>query len=171
MDKANIKQLEKMIEVIARSIPKERQAHDIYQTTAEEARSEMTRLLFRMLADQEEQHEAKLRAVLELLQEELKTSKGLGHPVGESVVMDEEDLPWEEKLEELEKVMEVVVRMIPKEKSAHKLYSHTAENSQRDMTRDLFLKLAEQEKVHEQKLTGILDLLKEEYERIRTEKS
>ena len=76
MDKEDIKQLEKMIEVVARSIPKERQAHDTYHSVAKEAKTEMARLLFGMLADQEEQHEAKLRTVLEILQQELDVAKG-----------------------------------------------------------------------------------------------
>jgi len=65
-----IKRLDQMIQVIVRSIPKERQARDLYLATAQQAPSETTRLLFERLAEQEEQHEEKLRASLALLQEE-----------------------------------------------------------------------------------------------------
>ena len=67
-----IKGLERMIEVVLRSIPKEREAHLLYLNTSRNAINEMTRLLFEKLAEQELEHEAKLRAVLELLQNEKK---------------------------------------------------------------------------------------------------
>ena len=70
-----VRQLEDMIEVIARMIPKERQAHNIYRETAAWAPNEMTRLLFERLSLEEEKHETKLRAVLKLLQDELKAAK------------------------------------------------------------------------------------------------
>ncbi len=60
----------RLIEAIVTSIPKERAARDLYRSTAEAAPTEMTRLLFERLARDEEGHEAKLRAVLELLQQE-----------------------------------------------------------------------------------------------------
>ena len=59
-----------MIETIVTSIPKERETRDLYRSTAQAAPTEMTRLLFERLARDEEGHEAKLRAVLELLQQE-----------------------------------------------------------------------------------------------------
>jgi len=64
------KKLDRMIQVIVRAIPKERQAHDLYISTAAQAPSETTRLLFERLAEQEEQHEEKMRAALMLLQQE-----------------------------------------------------------------------------------------------------
>ena len=68
----DIKEIDRMIEVIVRSIPKEREAHDLYLATARSATSEMTRLLFERLADQEEEHERKLRAAMRLLEQEKK---------------------------------------------------------------------------------------------------
>jgi len=67
-----IKQLERMIEVVARMIPKERQALEIYRKTAASAPTELTRILFERLALQEEEHEAKLRAALKILQAEVR---------------------------------------------------------------------------------------------------
>lgn len=65
------KELERMIEVVVRAIPKERDARDLYRATAASASMEMTRRLFEKLAEDEQMHEQKLRAVLELLREEL----------------------------------------------------------------------------------------------------
>lgn len=59
--------VELLVEVILRMIPKEREARDVYRQTALTAPSEMTRLLFEQLAEQEEIHERKLKAALELL--------------------------------------------------------------------------------------------------------
>jgi rubrerythrin len=61
------KDVEALIEVILRMIPKEREAQEVYRRTAKTAPNEMTRLLFEQLAEQEEVHERKLRAALELL--------------------------------------------------------------------------------------------------------
>ena len=73
---AEAKGLARLIETIVRSIPKEREARDLYLATARDAPSEMTRLLFERLAKDEEGHEAKLRAVLELLQREATAERG-----------------------------------------------------------------------------------------------
>ena len=70
------KKIEKLIEVILRSIPKEREAQNLYRQTAAQAPNEMTRLLFERLADQEAVHEKKLRAVLELLKAEQEEQTG-----------------------------------------------------------------------------------------------
>ena len=65
-----IGKLDHMIDVIVRCIPKERQARDLYLATSKRASSEATKLLFEHLAEQEEQHEEKLRASMAMLQEE-----------------------------------------------------------------------------------------------------
>ena len=70
MSNETIKGLERMIEVVLRSIPKEREAYTLYLNTSKTAINEMTRLLFEKLASQELEHESKLRAVLELLRNE-----------------------------------------------------------------------------------------------------
>ncbi len=65
------REIERMIEVVIRSIPKERDARDLYSATARSATMDMTRLLFEKLAADEQMHEDKLNAVLRLLREEL----------------------------------------------------------------------------------------------------
>ena len=72
MSKDKIKQIDKLIEVIIRMIRKERESKSVYQKTSKKAPSDMTRLLFIQLAEQEEVHEKKLRAALELLECEKK---------------------------------------------------------------------------------------------------
>jgi len=64
-------ELERMIEVVVRAIPKERAAQDLYRATAASASMDMTRKLFEKLADDERMHEEKLRAVLSLLRKEM----------------------------------------------------------------------------------------------------
>ena len=73
-DKA--RELERMIEVVVRSIPKEREARDLYRATAQGATMDVTRLLFEKLAVDEEGHETKLRAVLDILRRELAKCEG-----------------------------------------------------------------------------------------------
>lgn len=72
------KQLERMIEVIARAIPKERDAAKLYRETARSSKQEMARMLFEKLASQEEEHELKLRSAMEILRRELAAAKA--HP-------------------------------------------------------------------------------------------
>jgi len=67
MGRQQVKDTEALIEVILRMIPKEREAQEVYRKTAKAAPNEMTRLLFERLAEQEEVHERKLKAALELL--------------------------------------------------------------------------------------------------------
>jgi len=67
MGRGKSKDVEALIEVILRMIPKEREAQEVYRQTAATAPNEMTRLLFERLAEQEEVHERKLKAALELL--------------------------------------------------------------------------------------------------------
>ncbi|MBN2288296.1 MAG: hypothetical protein JXQ83_03115 [Candidatus Glassbacteria bacterium] len=167
MDKKDLKHLENMIEVIMSSIPKERQSHDTYFAAAREAKTEMARLLFDRLAEQEEQHEAKLRAVLEILKEEYDTARGKVAEVGEGPRIHDEGLSDDQKIKDIERVMEVVIRMIPKERSARELYSSTSRTAKREMTRSLFETLADQEQQHEDKLRGILELFRTELQKIK----
>jgi rubrerythrin len=172
MDKEDIKQLERMIEVIMSSIPKERQSHDTYFAAARDAKTEMARQLFDRLAVQEEQHEAKLRAILEILKEEYDTARGkVKQALPQEHEIHDEGLSDNEKIKDIERVMEVVLRMIPKERSARELYSSTSRMSKREMTRSLFETLAGQEQEHENKLRGILELFKAEIGKIRAGKS
>jgi rubrerythrin len=70
-----VKQLEHMIEVIARMIPVERRARDVYRKTAASTDSEKRRILFEHLADQEAEHLIKLMAALRILQDEIEDAK------------------------------------------------------------------------------------------------
>ena len=70
MATSNAKELDHLIEVVLRQIPKERQAKQVYAEAAEGATAEMPRRLFEWLAAQEEEHERKLRAALALLREQ-----------------------------------------------------------------------------------------------------
>jgi rubrerythrin len=74
-----IKQLERMIDIIARMIPKERQAQQVYRNTASTVSLEMMKVLLEHLYGQEKEHEEKLRAMLRLLQGELAKLKKEQH--------------------------------------------------------------------------------------------
>ena len=94
------------------------------------------------------------------LKQELDEAKGKVVPdIGMDHTEDTE-IPAEEKIREIEKAMEVVIRMIPKEHELRHLYLSTAKQAKREFARTLFEWLADQEKQHESKLRGILDLLK-----------
>ena len=167
MDKSKIKQLENMIEVVMRCIPKERQAHDVYLHASKESKLEMAQILFETLANQEEQHESRLRTTLELLKQELDEAKGKGLPDIGMDHMEDEEIPAEERIRDIERAMEVVIRMIPKEHEARRLYLSTAKHARREFIRTLFEWLADQEDQHESKLRGILDLLKMQVREIK----
>lgn len=70
MSKSEIKKLDQVIEIILRMLPKERESEKVYRQAAKIAPSDMSRLLFERLADQEKIHEKKLRAALDLLEAE-----------------------------------------------------------------------------------------------------
>ena len=70
-----IKRIEEMIQVVLKMIPKEIQSRDVYLGVYEKAFNDATRKLFKFLADQEEGHEKKLRAVLLILQKEIDNIK------------------------------------------------------------------------------------------------
>jgi len=171
MEKSEIKQLDKMIEIVMRSIPKERQARDVFRQAARDSKAEMARILFEMMANQEEQHESKLRTALELLKQEMDEARGKVIPdIGLDHLDDEENLSPDDKIKDLERVMEVVMRMLPKEHDAGEFYQSTARIAQREFVRSMFDWLAEQERQHESKLKGILDLLKMEIQELKRQK-
>lgn len=68
--RTHIKQIDMLIEVILRMIAKEREAQRVYIENAKKAPSNMSRILFEHLADEEIEHEKKLRTALELLEKE-----------------------------------------------------------------------------------------------------
>jgi len=71
MSEATIRELEGMIEVILGSMRKERDARDLYLATAKRAPTEMTKILFERLAQQEEEHEKRLHAAMDILRDEV----------------------------------------------------------------------------------------------------
>lgn len=171
MDKSEIKQLDRMIEVVMRCIPKERQARDVFRNAAGTSKSEMARVLFGMMANQEEQHESKLRVTLELLKQEMDEARGKAIPdIGLDHDDDEDDISPEEKIKDLENVLEVVMRMLPKERDAGEFYLSSAKLAEREFIRSTFEWLAEQEKQHESKLKGMLDLVKMEIQELKRRK-
>ena len=78
MSREEIRQLEKMIEIIVRTIPKESAAAKLYRRTAQQAGREMVRMLFAKLAKQAEEHESKLSATLAILRQELENLRQPG---------------------------------------------------------------------------------------------
>lgn len=78
MSKEEELQLERMIEIIVRSVPKEDAQAKLYRDTAGKAQREMNRMLFDKLASQSEEHSQKLRATLEILQKELAKLRAAG---------------------------------------------------------------------------------------------
>jgi rubrerythrin len=81
MTKDDELQLERMIEIIVRSIPKEEAQAKLYRETAQKARREMNRMLFEKLASQGEEHAQKLRATMDILQKELGKLRAAGGKV------------------------------------------------------------------------------------------
>lgn len=79
MSRTEQAQLEKMIEVIVRSIPKEESQAKLYRETSKLAQREMNRMLFEKLASQGEEHVKKLRATLDILAKELKRMREPGY--------------------------------------------------------------------------------------------
>ena len=75
--KKKIKELEEMIEVVLLSIPREIASQKYYQSAFEKATSDTSRKFFLSLVKEEKRHEAKLRNILNELQNELKKVKEL----------------------------------------------------------------------------------------------
>ena len=68
-------------------------------------------------------------------------------------------------------MIEVVIRMIPKEHSARELYLSTSRWAKREMTKELFENLADQEQQHEDKLRGVLERFKKEMNKVKARQS
>lgn len=71
--KEEIAEIRKIIEVAIIAIPKERDAHNFYLQAARKAPGEMSKNIFEDLANQEAQHEARLLAIIAMLEERLDT--------------------------------------------------------------------------------------------------
>ena len=62
----------------------------------------------------------------------------------------------------MDETIEVIIRMVPKEKAAYELYHSAAAKAATEASRLLLKYLADQEKDHETKLLAILQLLQKE---------
>lgn len=69
--KQKIKEIKTMIQVATLAIPRERESAAMYSKASQNAPGELSRRLFERLAQDEQMHEAKLKAIIEFLQEEL----------------------------------------------------------------------------------------------------
>lgn len=69
--KDDIKEIKRIIQIATIAIPKERDAHNFYLQAAENSPGEMSRQIFQSLADQEEEHEARLNALIAMFEERL----------------------------------------------------------------------------------------------------
>ncbi len=73
--KDDIKEIKRIIEIATVAIPKERDARNFYLAAAEHSPGEMSRQIFQSLADQEEEHEARLKALIAMFEERLDSLK------------------------------------------------------------------------------------------------
>ncbi len=71
--KERIKEIKAVLEVAVLAMPKERSSQEFYRNASRKAPGELSRRIFEELAAQEEQHEAKLKAIIQILEAELKT--------------------------------------------------------------------------------------------------
>jgi len=70
-DKQKVKEIRTMIQIATLAIPKEREAAAMYAKAAQNAPGELSKKLFERLAQDEIMHEARLKAIIEFLHEEL----------------------------------------------------------------------------------------------------
>lgn len=73
--KNQIKEIKEMIQVVLLAIPREISARKFYLNAAQKATGDKSREMFIQLAEQEKEHETKLRNILETLKTELKQVK------------------------------------------------------------------------------------------------
>lgn len=73
--KQRIKDIKAIIQVATIALPKEREAYRHYVNAAKRAPGDLSRRIFEELAEQEQQHERKLEAIITLLEEELDSLK------------------------------------------------------------------------------------------------
>ncbi len=73
--KQRIKDIKAIIQVATIALPKEREAQRHYRNAAQRAPGELSRRIFEEMAEQEQQHEQKLLAIIELLEAELERMK------------------------------------------------------------------------------------------------
>jgi rubrerythrin len=71
--KERVKEIKAVLEVAVLAMPKERASQEFYRNAARKAPGELSKRIFEELAQQEEQHEAKLKAIIQILEAELKS--------------------------------------------------------------------------------------------------
>lgn len=72
-----------------------------------------------------------------------------------------------DKVRELQEMIDALVIAIPRERAAHAFYMDLVKRATSETSRGMFLYLAEQEKLHEAKLTAMLAELKADLELAR----
>ena len=70
--KQEIREMKKIIEIATIAIPKERDARNFYLQAAKSSPGEMSQQIFESLAAQEEEHEARLKALIAMFEERLE---------------------------------------------------------------------------------------------------
>jgi len=73
----------------------------------------------------------------------------------------------QKRIKELEAMMDVIIRAIPKEKEANRLYAHAAQKTENGHLKGLLEHLAGEEIEHEKKLMRMLKYLKKELKALR----
>lgn len=70
-EKQRVKEIKTMIQAATLAIPRERESAAMYTKAAQNAPGELSKRLFERLAQDEQMHEAKLKAIIDFLREEL----------------------------------------------------------------------------------------------------
>jgi rubrerythrin len=73
--KQKIKEIKAIIEVATLALPKERDAQRHYRNAARNAPGELSKRIFEELAEEEANHEKKLKAMMTILEDELERLK------------------------------------------------------------------------------------------------
>jgi len=74
--RGRIKELNDIIQVAVLAISKERASREFYLGVAERASGDFSKQLFTELAHDEERHEARLRAIIKVMEKELSQLQG-----------------------------------------------------------------------------------------------
>lgn len=76
----------------------------------------------------------------------------------------------DDKIKELQEMIDALIIAIPRERAAHAFYVALVDRTTSETSKRMFLYLAEQEKLHEAKLTAMLAELKADLELERLKK-
>lgn len=75
-----------------------------------------------------------------------------------------------DRIKDVEEQLEALIIALPKEEASHRFYKDLANNTEQEGTRKMFLRLADQELDHKQKLEQIVEELKRELEALKARK-